>query len=178
MDDFYRRYKKGVEGFVAKRIDDTGVAEELTQDILTAAWRSKDDFRKESEEFSWICAIAKHKIIDYYRKKKLKTVLFSISPMFEEIADKALEPEEETLRRELKKEIKKTLRAVGEGYQKILRLKYVEGWRISEIAEKMKLTIKAVESRLIRAKKRFRENWNYDRKETKKINNSGRTGSD
>lgn len=162
MEDFYKKYYLGVKGFVAKKIDDEGVVEELTHDILMAGFDSLQNFNGRCEEFSWICSIAKHKIIDYYRKKKLKTILFSASPIFEEIADKALTPERDVLKNELKKEIKKTFRELGEGYKKILRLKYIEGFKISEIAKQMRLSVKAVESRLIRAKKKFKETWNYD----------------
>ena len=125
----------------------------------------KKNYLQKCSEFSWVCSIAKHKIIDYYRKKKIKTILFSVSPIFEEIADKALTPERDVLKNELKDEIKKTLSELKEGYKNLLRLKYIEGKKVTEIAKETKLTVKAVESRLIRAKKQFREVWIYDKKE-------------
>lgn len=164
MENFYKKYHLSVRGFVAQKIDDEGVIEELTNDIMMAAIICQPNFNGESSEFSWICSIAKHKIIDYYRKKKLKTILFSVSPAFEEIADKALTPERDALKNELKDEIKKTFKDLSKGYKDILRLKYIEEMKVSEIAKTLKLTIKAVESRLIRAKKKFREAWNYDKK--------------
>ena len=169
MQDFYQKYYLGVRGFVAQKIGDEGVAEELTNDILWAAYESLPTFNHNCSEFSFICSIAKHKIIDYYRKKKLKTVLFSVSPIFEEIADKAIGPERDVLKNELKDEIEKTLNDLREGYGKILRLKYVDGLRIDKIAQLTKLSIKAVESRLIRAKKQFQASWNYDRKKAKEL---------
>ena len=149
---------------MAKRIDDEGVVEELTNDIMLAAIKSLPSYDHRCSEFSWICSIAKHKIIDYYRKKKIKTVLFSVSEVFEEVADKALSPEKVSLETELKAEIKKTLKDLRAGYGNLLRLKYVDGMKISQIAEILKLSVKAVESRLIRAKKQFRLSWNYDQK--------------
>jgi RNA polymerase sigma factor (sigma-70 family) len=164
MRDFYEKYYYGVKGFVSKKIDDEGVVEELTNDILWAAFESLPTFNHKCSEFSFICSIAKHKIIDYYRKKKIKTILFSTNPLFEEIADKALTPERDVLKNELKEEIGETLAELREGYQKILRLKYVEGLKITKIAELTNLSVKAVESRLIRAKKQFQLLWSYDRK--------------
>ena len=164
MDDFYNKYYFGIKKFVSQKIDDEGVCEELTNDIMLAAMMCRPNFDGKCNEFSWICSIAKHKIIDYYRKKKLKTILFSVSPAFEEIADKALTPERDVLKNELKEEIKKTFKELGKGYKDILRLKYIEEMKIAEIAKDLKLTIKAVESKLIRAKKKFREAWIYDKK--------------
>jgi len=169
MNDFYQKYHRGVAGFVRRKIGDEGLVEEMTNDILLAAYDSLPNFNHSCSEFSFICSIAKHKIIDYYRKKKLKTVLFSASPIFEEIADKALSPERDVLKNELVEEINKTFDDLKEGYGKILRLKYVDGWKINKIAQMTKLSIKAVESRLIRAKKMFQQVWIYDRKKAKEL---------
>jgi RNA polymerase sigma-70 factor (ECF subfamily) len=158
------KYRQSITGFVKRKIEDDEVVEELTNDILMAAYGAKKNFRGESEEFSWICGIAKHKIIDYYRKKKIKTILFSVNPAFEEIADKSLMPERDVLKEELKNEIRKTFRELSAGYGKILRLKYLEGYKTKTIALRFKTTVKAIESRLRRAKIQFRKIWNYDKK--------------
>ncbi len=169
VEDLVKKYQKSVAGFVRKRIDDEGVVEELTQDILWAAGRAWPSFSGKSSEFSFICGIAKHKIADYYRKKKLKTILFSVNPKFEEIADQAIGPERDALKEELKAEIKKTLSELRADYEKILRLKYVDGWKSSQIAKLMKLSLKAVESRLVRARKKFQSLWVYDKKTNKEF---------
>ncbi len=164
MEECYKKYGLGLRKYISQKIDDEGLVEELVNDVMLAAINSGESFEGRCSEFSWLCSIANHKIIDYYRKKKIKTVLFSVSPMFEEIADKALTPERDALKNELKDEIKKTFKEMREGYRNILRLKYVEGWKMDEIAKKMGTTIKAIESKLMRAKKEFKEIWAYDEK--------------
>ena len=164
MEKFYKKYYLGIKGFIGQKIDDEGVVEEIANDVMMAAINCKDSFDGRCSEFSWICSIAKHKVIDYYRKKKIKTILFSVNPMFEEIADKALTPEKDALKNELKDEIKKTFKEIGAGYKNILRLKYIEGWKVKDIAKENKLSVKAVESRLMRARKQFKEVWAYDQK--------------
>lgn len=169
MEELVKRYQKSIAGFVRKKIGDEDVVEELTQDILLATYKAMPSFNGKSDEFSFICGIAKHKIVDYYRKKKLKTILFSVNPEFEEIAQEALTPERDVLKEELKKEIYKTMKELRADYRKILRLKYVEDLRSSQIAKMMKLSIKAVESRIIRARKQFQTLWIYDKKKSKEI---------
>lgn len=169
MEELVDKYQKSVAGFVRQKVGDEDVVEELTQDILLAAYKAMPSFNGKSSEFSFICGIAKHKITDYYRKKKLKTVLFSVNPKFEEIATEALEPERDALKNEIKEEIKKTMEELREDYEKILRLKYVEDWKSSQIAQVMKISVKAVESRLIRAKRQFQKIWNYDQKKNKEF---------
>lgn len=169
MEKLVKKYQKSIAGFVRQRIGDEDVVEELTQDILLAAYKAMPNFNGKCSEFSFICGIAKHKITDYYRKKKLKTILFSVDPVFEEIAEEALTPERDVLKEELKSEIRKTMKELRADYGKILRLKYVEDLRSSQIAKMMKLSVKAVESRLIRAKKQFQSLWEYDKKTSKEI---------
>jgi len=169
------KYQKSIAGFVRRKISDEGVVEELTQDILLAAYKAMPNFNGKCSEFSFICSIAKHKITDYYRKKKLKTVLFSVSPKFEEIAEEALSPERDVLKNEIKDEIQKTMEELKEDYEKILRLKYVEDWKSSQIAKMLKISVKAVESRLFRAKKQFQNLWNYDNKKSKEFVQASRT---
>ena len=165
MEDCYKKYYFGLKKFISQKIDDEGVVEEITNDVMLAVINSEKNYLQKCSQFSWICSIAKHKIIDYYRKKKIKQVLFSNNPVYEEIADKALTPERDALKNELLEEIKDTFAELNEGYGKLLRLKYVDGLKIREISKMLKISLKAVESRLSRAKKQFRQAWNYDRKE-------------
>jgi len=164
MAGLYEKYHKRVFGYVIKKIDDEGVAEELTNDIMLAAINSLPNFSGKCSEWSWVCSIAKHKVIDYYRKKKLKTILFSVSPVFEEVADRALSPERDYLKNELKNEIKETFGILSEGYGKVLRLKYIEGFRVEQIAKRLKTSVKTIESRLFRARKQFAKKWKYEKK--------------
>ena len=57
MDDFYNKYYFGVKKFVSQKIDDEGVAEELTNDIMLAAITCRPNFDGKCNEFSWICSI-------------------------------------------------------------------------------------------------------------------------
>lgn len=164
MERFYKKYYSGLKGFISRKIDDEDVIEEIADDVMMAASMSWDNFDGRCSEFSWLCSIAKHKVIDYYRKKKIKTILFSVNPIFEEIADKALSPERDALKNELKEEILNTFKEISKSYKKILQLKYIKGWKVKKIAENLKTTEKAIESKLIRAKKKFREAWIYDQK--------------
>lgn len=169
MEDLVNKYQKSLMAFIRKKVGDEDVVEELTQDILMAAYKALPTFNGKSSEFSFICGIAKHKITDYYRKKRLKTVLFSVNPIIEEIAEDAITPERDVLKNELKEEIKKTMTELREDYEKILRLKYIDNWKSSQIAKLMKISVKAVESRLIRARKKFQSLWSYDKEKSKEF---------
>jgi RNA polymerase sigma-70 factor (TIGR02943 family) len=54
--------------FTLIRVRDTSVAEDLVQEAFLAALKSRQNFKGQSTEKSWLIGILKHKIMDYYRK--------------------------------------------------------------------------------------------------------------
>ncbi len=159
VEKFYKEFQGPLFSFIAKRVKNNRDAEDITQETLISALNSLPNFNFNSSLFSWICAIAKHEIADFYRKRKLKTILFSKMPFLQNWADEALGPQGEYLKDELKEEIKYVLENLTEGYSKILRLKYIEGMTMKKIAQKLSITAKAVEMRLYRARKKFKKAW-------------------
>ena len=155
----YQQYQKRLKNYITGRIDDPRDTEEILQDTFISTINSLPNFNFKSSLSSYLCAIARHEIADFYRKKKIKTVLFSRFPFLEVVADKALTPEEKALKQELRDEIKLVLARLSPKYRKILRLKYYYHYPVKEIAQIFKSTPKAIESVLTRARKRFRKNW-------------------
>jgi len=51
------------------RVNHRETAEDLVQETLISAFKSKESFRGDSSEATWLVAILKNKIIDHYRKK-------------------------------------------------------------------------------------------------------------
>ncbi len=45
------------------------IAEDLVQDTFLSAFKAKESFKGNSSEKTWLTAILKNKIVDYYRKK-------------------------------------------------------------------------------------------------------------
>jgi len=144
-----------LKNFIAKKVSNPEEAEEIFQETLVSASECLELYSGKSSFFTWLCGIAKHEISDFYRKKRIKTILFSRLPWLENLASEALGPEQVVLREEAIKKIEKTLKALSEGYQQILRLKYYQGLSVKEIAQQLNETVKAIESKLTRARKAF-----------------------
>ncbi|MGB9637542.1 MAG: RNA polymerase sigma factor [Microgenomates group bacterium] len=141
--------------YIFFKVSDSYEAEEILQETLIAAHESYPFFKGKSSFFTWLCAIANHEIADFYRKKKIKTILFSRFPWLDNLVSEALGPEQELLKKEFEQEVGRTLLHLGEGYREVLRLKYYQGLKVIEIAKKLNESTKAIESRLGRARKAF-----------------------
>ena len=151
----YKKYQPSVFNYVKSQISNYQTAEELTQDIFIDFIEALRDFRFQSSLKTFLFSIARHKIIDQIRKKKLKNILFSRLPSYVVEGLKAVFIDEEIDKKELRKKITRILESLPNDYRLILRLKYVEGIKIKEIANKLEMNFKATESLLFRARKSF-----------------------
>ncbi len=63
------RYGDYLYSFALYKIQDESIAQELVQETMMAALGSKDNFKGQSTEKTWLTGILKHKITDHIRKK-------------------------------------------------------------------------------------------------------------
>jgi len=157
--EFYEAYEKRLLNFILRKVDNKKDAEEILQDTFISALDSLPLFKGQSSLLTWLCAISRHEIADFYRRKKLKTIIFSRLPFLKKIVDRALGPELALQEKEAKEKIYKTFKNLSEGYSQILRLKYIEGLTMAQIAFKLGKTVKAVESKLSRARLSFQNEY-------------------
>ncbi|PIU36407.1 hypothetical protein CO005_01315 [Candidatus Roizmanbacteria bacterium CG_4_8_14_3_um_filter_34_9] len=151
----YKKYQPSIFKYVRSQINNYQTAEELTQDIFLDFIEALRDFRFQSSLKTFIFSIVRHKVIDQIRKKKIKSILFSHLPSFIVEGLKVVFIDEEIDKKELQEKITKIINSLPNDYQLILRLKYIEGVKIKEISEKLKMNFKATESLLFRARKSF-----------------------
>ena len=151
----YKKYQPSIFNFVKSQINNYQTAEELTQDIFLDFIEALRDFRFQSSLKTFIFSIARHKVIDQIRKKKIKSILFSHLPSFIVESLKVVFIDEEIDKKELKEKIEKIINSLPNDYQLILRLKYIEGIKMKNVSEKLKMNFKATESLLFRARKSF-----------------------
>ncbi len=162
LGKFQQKYRKRLFYFVLQKIDDPQDAEEVVQDTLVSAIYSLPSFLGKSSLWSWLCAIAKHEMADFYRKKRIKTIVFSRLPGLERIISEALSPELALEEKEMKQKIIHCFLELTEGYREILRLKYIEGLSVRQIARRGQKSVKAVEMHLRRARLAFRKLWHEE----------------
>lgn len=151
----YKRYRKLIFNYLKRQLNDMHLAEELTQDVFLDFIEALRDFNFKSSLKTYIFAIARNKAIDVMRKKKIKKILFSAMPDYVVEGLKTIFMDEEIEKKEIEKKINNVMEKLPNDYHLILRLKYIEGEKLTKIAEKFSLGFKATESLLFRARKSF-----------------------
>lgn len=160
LEGLYTNYRERLLRFVMPKVGgDCHAAEDIVQDAFAAALVSLAGFGARSSPYTWLCAIAQHKIADYYRKR-LSPHACATTPMdvdlFVEMEGNGDFPSSvehwfETI--ETRDMVQNALHDLPGIYREVLRLKYFEGLSVAEIAEALSRSPKAVEGLLARARK-------------------------
>jgi len=159
VKDFYFNYKLQVWNFIRRKTQSDQDAQEIMQDTFLSAVESLPLFSGRSKVSTWLCGIAFHEVCDYYRKKRIKALLLSQAPILEQFLADERNVEDDWDKQELKLEIERILGLILPRYAHVLRMKYLEGWSVAEIAESLGETLKATETALYRARMAFAVAW-------------------
>ncbi|HLB60621.1 MAG TPA: RNA polymerase sigma factor, partial [Patescibacteria group bacterium] len=152
---FYIAHASRIAGFIRQRIGLEKDVEELTQDTFMAALEALRDFSFRCTVSTFLCSIAKRKIVDHYRREKIKRIVFSQIPQIESILMLLTTPEDKLDQALLVEKIEETFNRLAPRYRQILKLRYVEGFTVHEIAQELSMSFKSVESMLFRARRAF-----------------------
>ena len=153
---FYKTYSPQLYRYLRKKLPNKEDAEEVLNDIFLAAIDELAFFEKKSSIKTWFFKIARNKVVDFYRKRKIKSVLLSQAPFLEIIANEISQPEFQFEKNKICDRIDKAFHNISLQYQKILHLHYEDHMPVKELAIIFNLSFKATESLLFRARKSFR----------------------
>lgn len=159
IEKFYKTYSKGILHYLKKKLPREEDAQEMLNDVFLDATDALPTLREHMFLQTWLYKIAQYKIANFYRKRKLKSFLFSQFSYLKIIADEIDEPEFQYEKQELLVKLKKTLQNLSKRYQEILRLHYEDDMPIKIIALELNLSPKATESLLYRARQQFKKDY-------------------
>jgi RNA polymerase sigma factor (sigma-70 family) len=153
---FYKAYSPRILTYLSKKLPHLEDAQEITNDVFLEAIDSLALLQKEENVSAWLYRIAHNKMVDFYRKKKIKSILLSQVPFLQIVANEIHQPEFQFEKDRIRDRIEKILLSLPKEYCKILKLRYEEGFSVKILAKKLNLSFKAAESLLFRARQSFK----------------------
>ena len=136
---------------------DGEAALEVAQETILAALRSAQFFRGESSLLTWLCAIARRKTADHYRRAvRQPASLDGLTAEGLAIIDTGPLPDELAERSELAAAVHSALWLLPDHQREAVLLKYLEDYSVAEIAAELGRSEKAVESLLSRGRSNLR----------------------
>lgn len=154
---FYRQYAPQLRRYIAHKVASAEDTEEVLQDTLFSFLEGLRDFRETCSIRTYLFSICQHKVVDFYRRKKFKHVVFSQMPQLESLVSPMLGPEEELDTTLIREKIRTVLRRLIPVHRQVLVLKYLDDVSVEDIARQLSISFKSAESRLFRARRAFVE---------------------
>lgn len=148
VSDIYRKYVEVVYKFVYYRVGNREEAEDLTSETFIKMMGSLHSFSFDSKFKTWLLGIAKHTILDYFRKHYKNRTLalddflnvdlgnsLAIEPVFEFDEAKDEKPAK------FEEKVRAILGKLPKHYRDVLELRFLKGYSIRETAEELGKTI-------------------------------------
>lgn len=154
---FYKEFAPAVKRFLQGKMGSEAVAQELLQDTFLSAFDSLPMYRGEASVKTWLLSIARHEVLDYYRKRYVRKVVEQTGVLWEGVGESLATPEMEWKKVEMSARFDKALGKISGRYRKVIELRYQRGLSVKEIASKLALPFKATESLIFRARGAFAE---------------------
>lgn len=159
VEEFYHYFYPKLKKYLENRLPESEDIEAFTHDIFLEAIDALPLFEAKSSFATWLYRIAHNKLVDWYRKKKINSLLLSQLPFLEIVAQEVYQPEFQYEKNKIRDKIESTLRSLSSKYRRILKLHYEEQKSVKEIALIMDLSFKATESLLYRARQEFKRSY-------------------
>lgn len=146
------RYLYGLTGGPQEEVED------LTAEAFTRAWRARRRFQGEEQAaIGWLMKIARHLVIDDYRRRKARPV--TDGDIQDELPATELQPEEVALVGEEQQMLLSFLRRLPKEPREILVLRYLLGWRVNQIASYLEIPENIISATIHRTLERLRQQW-------------------
>ena len=159
------KFHRPMIAFMYRMCRSQALAEELAQEVFLRVYRSRKSYAAEAKFTTWLYRIATNLAVNNARDNKVERSgrVVSLDEPDEEtgttpdVADSALNVEQEMLRRERLAAIKKQVMALPEKQRAAVLMHKYQGLDYREIADVLKLSESATKSLLFRAYEALRE---------------------
>lgn len=153
-------YKERVYWLVRKMVIDHDDSNDLVQEIFVKVWNNLDNFRADSQLFTWIYRIATNECLNFLKKKK-RRFFIPIGDIESELSNK-LERGLYLSGDDIQLKLQKALLKLPDKQRMVFNLKYHEDMRYQEMAEVTGTSIGALKASYHHAVKKIEDILNRD----------------
>lgn len=139
---------------VSPVLEDVQDREDCISEITITLWEKIDSYNKEKGSFKgWITAVSRNAALNFTRKNKFSD---SVEEMQEHIPSKEPTPEENVILQEQRKALMEALETLSSRDKELFYRKYYYMQSTGQIASELSMTLRSVEGRLYRIRKKLR----------------------
>jgi RNA polymerase sigma-70 factor (ECF subfamily) len=153
FESFFRTYERRVYRYVARLLNDDGLANEVASDVMVEVWNGAGRYAGRSKPSTWVLGIAHHKALDCLRRTRRDAALLRLAePARPETSD----PESRAIESSTRAQIEAALETISPEHRAVLHLTFVLGYAQAEIAAIVGCPLGTVKTRVYHAKRALR----------------------
>ena len=150
-----RKYQQRVYWLVRKMVIDHDDANDLTQDIFIKVHKAIDNFREDSQLFTWIYRIATNECLSYLNKKKRRFFL-PLEDVGQQLVSK-LDSAAHVSGDDIQLKLQKALLKLPDKQRLVFNLKYFEEMPYEEMAQVTNTSVGALKASFHHAVKKIED---------------------
>ncbi len=156
-------YKKKVYYIAYNICGDHHEAEDISQEVFIKVFKSIKKFRKDAKFSSWLYQVSVNTSIDAIRKVKKKqdsmetAQIDTLHPETSATGARATNPETQAANDLMRQKVQQALPVLSKKERAAFVMRYFNGFKVSEIADMMEVSINSIKTMLLRAKKKLRK---------------------
>ena len=133
FNQLVRTYQQKVYWHIRKMVIDHDDADDLTQETFIKVWKALDNFKGDSQLFTWIYRIATNECLNHLAKKKRRFFL-PINDITEELSNK-IDDSNLISGDEIQLKLQKALLTLPDKQRLVFNMKYYDEMKYEEISE-------------------------------------------
>lgn len=154
-----QRHQSSLYGFARRYVGDADAAMEIAQETFVAAWRALARYDRARSFPVWLRAIALNKCRDRARRLAVRRAVFADSAssayQVETVPDRGVDAEASLIDRQRRAALEAAIARLPAKLKEPLLLTYFEDYTQQEAADLLKISVKAVETRVYRARQKL-----------------------
>jgi RNA polymerase sigma-70 factor (ECF subfamily) len=160
LSQLYRHYVHGVFGYIAARVPERTIAEDLTSDVFLAMVENIYRLKATDETgfLAWLLQIARTTVAGYYRKQKKSPVVLSLEPTLDDERDRLTRASEQisdpAYQAEVRDDWRQTVQAINcltEEQRLVLVGRLILGYDVATVAHMLGKKTNAIKALQFRA---------------------------
>jgi len=149
LRDCYDLYFEAIRNYVFYKVRDSALAEDIVQETFIKLWKNRDTIRKETVK-SLLYTIANNTVINHFNHMKVVRNHES-DVVATHDGSSSQSPQYVLEEKEFEVKLNHIINMIPEGSREVFLMNRIEQLTYSEIAERLELSVKAVEKRMSKA---------------------------
>jgi RNA polymerase sigma-70 factor, ECF subfamily len=156
FNNLFRAYYKSLRAYAYRYVNDVFAAEDIVQDVFCQVWKKRDDLQKIDSIRSYLFTAVYNRACNFSKHKKVESVYqnqqLSVYSELESYYSQQIQGNSDSLiLLELENKIAEVINELPEQCKNIFVLSRFHDLKNQEIANKLGITVKAVEKQMTKA---------------------------